>query len=99
MPLDAIKITVESIDIPDSWITAEEAREIATSLTNKNFVSFMNKIMETIQKASLEGRTYCSVSHKYVNVEIIQRAKDLLTNLGYLASTCTGTEWLEISWK
>ena len=99
MPVDAIKLTVKSIDIPDSWITAEEARETATSITNKNFVSFMNKIMEEIKKTSLEGKTSCFVSHRYINIEIIQRAKMLLTTLGYEASTRTGTEWFDISWK
>ena len=99
MPIDAIKLTVKSVDIPDSWITAEEARETATSITNKNFVSFMNKIMEEIKKTSLEGKTSCFVSHRYINSEIIQRAKMLLTTLGYAASTLTGTEWFDISWK
>lgn len=96
MPLDAIKITVKSVNIPDSWISAKEAREIATSINNQNFVNFMNKIMEVVKIASEEGRTSCGVSKRYENNEIIERAVDLLRSLGYeVTNTCSA---LNINW-
>ena len=83
MPLDAIKITVQSIDIPTSWISAEEAKEIATSITNQNLVNFMNRIMKVIKVASEEGRTSCGVAKRNENDEIVQRTMGLLRSLGY----------------
>ena len=96
MPLDAIKITVKSVNIPDSWISAEEAKEIATSISNKNFVNFMNKIMEVVKVAAEEGRTYCGVSKRYENNEIIERAVDLLRSLGYEVANASSA--LNINW-
>ena len=83
MPLDSIKITVKSVDIPDAWITAEEAKEIATSITNQNLVNFMNRIMEVVKVAAEEGRTSCGVAKRCENNEIVQRTMSLLRSLGY----------------
>jgi hypothetical protein len=96
MPLDAIKITVKSVNIPDAWITAEEAKEIATSITNQNLVNFMNRIMEVIKVASEEGRTSCGVSKRYENNEIVQRTMSLLRSLGYEVANAPTS--LNINW-
>jgi hypothetical protein len=96
MPLDAIKITVQSIDIPTSWISAEEAKEIATSISNQNFVNFMNRIMEVIKVAAEEGRTSCGVSKRYENSEIVQRTMELLRTLGYEVANAPTS--LNINW-
>lgn len=96
MPLDAIKITVKSVDIPDSWITAEEANEIATGMNNKNFVTFINRIMEVIKVAAEEGRTYCGVYKHKESTELVQRALSFLHSLGYEVSnnpTSIGINW------
>ena len=96
MPLDAIKITVESVDIPETWITAEEAKKIATNILNAHFIVFIDRIMEVIKVASEEGRTSCAVSKKQENNEIIMRALSLLKSLGYeVANTPTA---LSINW-
>lgn len=96
MPLDAIKITVKSVDIPDSWITAEEANEIATSIKNKNFATFINRIMEVIKVAAEEGRTSCGVYKHNESTELVQRALSLLHSLGYEVSNNSTS--ISISW-
>ena len=96
MPLDAIKITVKSVDIPDSWITAEEANEIATSIKNKNFTSLTSRIMEVIKVAAEEGRTSCAVYKHNENTELVQRVLSFLRSLGYEvtnASTSLNIKW------
>lgn len=96
MPLDAIKITIKSVDIPNSWMTAEEAKEIATSITNQNLVKFMNRIMEVIKVAADEGRTSCGVSKRYENSEIVERTMGLLRSLGYEVANAPTA--LNINW-
>ena len=96
MPIDAIKITVKSVDIPDSWITAEEANEIATSIKNKNFTTFISRVMEVIKVAAEEGRTSCGVYKHNENTELVQRGLSFLRSLGYeVASAPTS---LNINW-
>lgn len=97
MPLDAIKFTIQlSEEIPENWITADEANRIATSISNKNLTSFINKIMEVIKIAAEEGRTSCSVSKGCVNNEIIQRVMALLRSLGYEVANAPTA--LNINW-
>lgn len=86
MPLDAIKITIQSTDIPGNWLSAEEANCIATSISNKNLTNFMNTIMEIVKIAAEEGRTSCSVSKGGSNEEIVHRALNFLRSLGYEVS-------------
>lgn len=84
MPLDAIKLIIQSSEeIPENWMTADEANRIATSISNKNLTSFINKIMEVIKIAAEEGRTSCSVSKGCTNDEITQRVITLLRSLEY----------------
>ena len=96
MPLDAIKITVKSVDIPDSWITAEEANEIATSIKNKSFTTFINRIMGVIKAAAEEGRTICAVYKNREGTELVQRALSFLRSLGYEVANTSTT--ISISW-
>lgn len=99
MPLDAIKITVESIDSPDSWITAEEANSIATSVANENFVKYINNVMKVIHTAAKEGRTstthYCTT----INDELFDRASEFLSTLGYTTNSNIHKTILFVSWK
>lgn len=85
MPLDAI-ITVETVEIPKNWITAEQAKSTATSIANAHLVILVDRIMEVIKVASGEGRTSCAVSKNKENNEIIKRALSLLQSLGYEVS-------------
>ena len=83
MPLDAIKITVESVDIPETWITAEEANRIATSIKNEYFVDYIDKIMQQINKAAAQGKTETSHYDSTINGEVYDRAVKFLKTLGY----------------
>lgn len=96
MPLDAIKITVKTVDIPESWITAEEANEIATSIKNKNFASYISRVMEVIKVAAEEGRTYCAVYKHNENAELVQRVLSFLRSLGYEVANAPTS--LNINW-
>lgn len=99
MPLDAIKITVKSVDIPENWITAEEANSIATSISNKNFLNFMTSTMNAIIKTSKEGETHTSIYCCGANEEIYARAMETLEMLGYSVSRPTKSQYICISWK
>lgn len=99
MPLDAIKITVKSVDIPEDWITAEEANSIATSINNKSFLNFMTSAMNAIIKTSKEGETHTSIYCCGANEEIYARAMETLEMLGYSVSRPTRSQYICIGWK
>ena len=86
MPLDAIKITVKSVDIPDSWITAEEANKMATSITNEKIQNFITNVMGHIKRAALEGKTKEIICCLSANDEVYERAVAFLKTLGYSIS-------------
>lgn len=86
MPLNAIEITVETIELPGNWMPASEAREIATSVSNKNTKNFLNNIMAYIKNASEDGRTKISIACVSANNEVYERGVEILKSLGYSVS-------------
>lgn len=86
MPLNAIEITVETIELPKNWLPASEAREIATSVSNKNTMNFLNNVMSYIKTASEDGRTKTCITCMSANNEVYERGVEILESLGYSVS-------------
>lgn len=99
MPIDSIKITVKTTDIPESWITAEEANSIATSIANKNFVKYIDNVMDAIHTAAKKGETSTSYYCVTINKELFNRASEFLSTLGYTINSNINKTNLFISWK
>lgn len=85
-PINTIEITIEAVELPDNWMPASKAREIATSISNKNTVNFLNNIMSYIKAASEEGRTKSCISCISSNNEVYERGVEILKSLGYSVS-------------
>ena len=84
MSLEAsIKISVKEADIPETWITAEEANRISTSIKNEYFVDYINEIMQQINEAAAQGKTETSHYDSTINGEVYDRAVKFLKTLGY----------------
>ena len=98
MPLEAI-ITVETVELPKNWITAEEANKRATSFTNATFVKFMEEVMREITKTANVGETHTSVGCYGANEEVYSRAMSVLESLGYSVSRPTNSKYICIGWK
>ena len=86
MPLNAIEITVETVELPHHWIPASKAREIATSISNKNTVNFLNNVMSYIKKASEDGHTKVCITCLSANNEVYERSVEILKSLEYSVS-------------
>ena len=98
MPLEAI-ITVETVELPKNWITAEEANKKATSFTNATFVKFMEEVMKEITKTANVGETHTFVGCYGANEEVYSRAMSVLESLGYAVSRSVNSRYINIKWK
>lgn len=99
MPLNAIEITIKTVELPVGWITAKEANERATSFTNATFVKFMAEVMKEITKTASIGETHTSVGCFGASEEIYVRAMSALEKLGYTVSRPIKSNYISIKWK
>lgn len=100
-PLSNITITLEMKKKPDNQFSANKAHEITTSIQNKNFKAFMNKIMEQILICcEEEGRTSTKINCFGVEKEIYIRAYHFLDKLKYNVEwgSCSSSTLICASW-
>lgn len=96
------KITVMA-EFPDEWISAEKAREAATSIRNQSVTTLVDNIMEIIKRESNAGALSTTIrikGGKYTSV--YQTAQEILKKLGYTvdgesSGVCYDRDWT-IKW-
>lgn len=77
-------ISIEIAVMPSNWITAEDAREIATSLRNTRFTELMDFIMKRIRNVSAEGAVSLAISIPGGYYKCVyEQAQAVLQALGY----------------
>ena len=78
--------TVETTGLPENWMPASKAREIATSISNEKTMNFLNNLMIYIKNASENGRTKECITCNSANNEVYERGVEILKSLGYSVS-------------
>lgn len=82
--MNEVTVSLEFTAMPSNWITAEDAREIATSLRNTRFTELMDFIMKRIRNVSAEGAVSLSISIPGGYYKCVyEQAQAVLQTLGY----------------
>lgn len=99
MPLEAI-ITVETVEFPKNWITAEQAKEKAVNIKNTLFKECMDEVMAKINLAAEKGctNTAIHIDPKIFTEEIFDKVVDLLESLGYKLIANVQKTYIYPSW-
>lgn len=95
-----ITVAITETNYPDNWISAAEANEIATSVTNTALSTFLNNAMGYIKEAAKNGKTKTSFCCVSANNEVYERGSAILRELGYRTSTAYPTQgsYLRVDW-
>lgn len=100
--MNKVTVSLELMAMPNNWISAEEAREAATSLRNTKFVELMDFIMKQIKRYSNDGAVNLHLNiPTYYYRSVYEQAQEALKALGYevsgVAHPTTNMAW-NISW-